>query len=63
MSVVAGDAGLEMDMLEDLETLQFEYGIQEEDRSWLYLLGRSHGLMTKACAHAAFFCKLLHNLR
>ncbi|TKC41242.1 hypothetical protein EI555_011459 [Monodon monoceros] len=52
-----------MDMLEDLETLQFEYGIQEEDHSWLYLLGRSHGLMTKACAHATFFCKLLHNLR
>ncbi|XP_057587467.1 NADP-dependent oxidoreductase domain-containing protein 1 [Hippopotamus amphibius kiboko] len=57
------DAGLEMDMLEDLETLQFEYGIQEEDCSWLYLLGRSHGLMTKACAHASFFCKLLRNLR
>nr|XP_030687749.1 NADP-dependent oxidoreductase domain-containing protein 1 [Globicephala melas] len=57
------DAGLEMDMLEDLETLQFEYGIQEEDHSWLYLLRRSHGLMTKACAHATFFCKLLHNLR
>ena len=50
-------------MLEDLETLQFEYGIQEEDHSWLYLLGRSHGLTTKACAHATFFCKLLHNLR
>ncbi|KAB1277667.1 Spermatogenesis-defective protein 39-like protein [Camelus dromedarius] len=57
------DAGLEMDMLEDLNSLQFEYGIQEEDRSWLYLLGRSHGLMIKACAHAAFFCKLLRNLR
>ncbi|XP_014414612.1 NADP-dependent oxidoreductase domain-containing protein 1 isoform X2 [Camelus ferus] len=52
-----------MDMLEDLKSLQFEYGIQEEDRSWLYLLGRSHGLMIKACAHAAFFCKLLRNLR
>lgn len=57
------DAGLEMDLLEDLETMKFESGIHEEDQSWLYLLGRSHGLMTKACAHATFFCKLLHNLR
>ncbi|KAI4583487.1 hypothetical protein MJG53_008700 [Ovis ammon polii x Ovis aries] len=52
-----------MDLLEDLETLKFESGIHEEDQSWLYLLGRSHGLMTKACAHATFFCKQLHNLR
>ncbi|XP_019662653.2 protein TMED8 isoform X1 [Ailuropoda melanoleuca] len=52
-----------MDMLGDLESLQFEYGIQEEDRSWLYLQGRSRGLMIKACAHATFFCKLLCNLR
>ena len=62
-SVTAVDAGLEMDLLEDLETLKFESGIHEEDQSWLYLLGRSHGLMTKACAHATFFCKLLHNMR
>lgn len=52
-----------MDMLGDLESLQFEYGIQEEDRSWLYLQGRSRGLTIKACAHAAFFCKLLCTLR
>uniref|UniRef100_A0A673TK96 NADP-dependent oxidoreductase domain-containing protein 1 n=1 Tax=Suricata suricatta TaxID=37032 RepID=A0A673TK96_SURSU len=52
-----------MDLLENLESLQFEYGIQEEDRSWLYLQGRSRGLMIKACAHATFFCKLLYNLR
>ncbi|XP_054422962.1 NADP-dependent oxidoreductase domain-containing protein 1 [Pteronotus mesoamericanus] len=52
-----------MDMLEDLESLQFEHGIEEEDRSWLYLQGRYHGLLMKACAHAAFFCKLLHTLR
>ncbi|XP_045863840.1 NADP-dependent oxidoreductase domain-containing protein 1 [Meles meles] len=57
--VLRGDGGLEMDMLGDLESLQFEYGIQEEDRSWLYLQGRSRGLTIKACAHAAFFCKLL----
>ncbi|OWK09688.1 hypothetical protein Celaphus_00005951, partial [Cervus elaphus hippelaphus] len=57
------DAGLEMDLLEDLETLKFESGIHEEDHNWLYLLGRSHGLMITACAHATFFCKLLHNLR
>lgn len=63
LSVTAGDGGLEMDMLGDLESLQFEYGIQEEDRSWLYLQGRSRGLMIKACAHATFFCKLLCNLR
>ncbi|XP_045307645.1 NADP-dependent oxidoreductase domain-containing protein 1 isoform X1 [Leopardus geoffroyi] len=58
-----GYGGLEMDLLEDLESLQFEYGIQEEDCSWLYLQGRSRGLVIKACAHATFFCKLLCNLR
>uniref|UniRef100_A0A8C3YUI5 NADP-dependent oxidoreductase domain-containing protein 1 n=1 Tax=Catagonus wagneri TaxID=51154 RepID=A0A8C3YUI5_9CETA len=52
-----------VDMLEGLETLQAEYGIPEEERSWLYLLGRSRGLMVEGCAHAAFFCKLLRNLR
>ncbi|XP_024423187.1 NADP-dependent oxidoreductase domain-containing protein 1 [Desmodus rotundus] len=52
-----------MDMLEDLESLQFEHGIKEEDRSWLYLQRRCQGLMIKGCAHATFFCKLLHNLR
>ncbi|XP_004682108.1 PREDICTED: NADP-dependent oxidoreductase domain-containing protein 1 [Condylura cristata] len=52
-----------MDLLEDLESLKFEYGIQEEDFSWLYLQGRYRGLVIKACAHATFFCKLLHKLR
>ncbi|XP_036887227.1 NADP-dependent oxidoreductase domain-containing protein 1 [Sturnira hondurensis] len=52
-----------MDMLEDLEFLQFEHGIEEENRSWLYLQHRCQGLMIKGCAHATFFCKLLHNLR
>ncbi|XP_033622591.1 NADP-dependent oxidoreductase domain-containing protein 1 isoform X2 [Fukomys damarensis] len=52
-----------MDILEDLQSLQFEYGISEEDRSWLYLRGRSRGLMIEACAHAVFFCKLFQNLR
>ncbi|XP_006864830.1 PREDICTED: NADP-dependent oxidoreductase domain-containing protein 1 [Chrysochloris asiatica] len=52
-----------MDMLEDLESLQFEYEIPEEDRTWLFLQGRSRGLMIEACAHATFFCKLFHNLR
>ncbi|XP_045418711.1 NADP-dependent oxidoreductase domain-containing protein 1 [Lemur catta] len=52
-----------MDLLEDLESLQFEYGIPEEDSSLLYLQGRYRGLMINACAHATFFCKLLCNLR
>ncbi|XP_005605436.1 NADP-dependent oxidoreductase domain-containing protein 1 isoform X1 [Equus przewalskii] len=60
---LVGDGGLEMDLLKDLESLQFEYGVQEEDHCWLYLQGRSRGLMIKACAHATFFCKLLCNLR
>ncbi|KAM5338068.1 NADP-dependent oxidoreductase domain-containing protein 1 [Glossophaga mutica] len=51
-----------MDMLEDLESLQFEQGIQEEDRSWLYLQNRCRGLLIKGCAHATFFCKLLCDL-
>ncbi|XP_037688140.1 NADP-dependent oxidoreductase domain-containing protein 1-like isoform X2 [Choloepus didactylus] len=52
-----------MDMLKDLESLQFEYGIPEENRTWLYLQGRSWGLMIEACAHATFFCKLFYILR
>ncbi|XP_004624779.1 NADP-dependent oxidoreductase domain-containing protein 1 [Octodon degus] len=52
-----------MDILEDLKSLQFEYGISEEDRSWLYLRGRSRGLMIEACAHAVFFCKVFRSLR
>ncbi|KAM5273592.1 NADP-dependent oxidoreductase domain-containing protein 1 [Ctenodactylus gundi] len=52
-----------MDELEDLKSLQFEYGISEEDRCWLYLLGRSRGLMIEAFAHAIFFCKLFCKLR
>ncbi|XP_070259606.1 NADP-dependent oxidoreductase domain-containing protein 1 [Myotis yumanensis] len=52
-----------MDMLKDLTSMQFEYGIEEEDRCWLYLQGRYQGRMIEACAHATFFCKLLHNLR
>lgn len=63
LSVTARDGGLGMDLLEGLESLEFEYGMEEEDRSWLYLQGRSRGLMIKACAHATFFCKLLCNLR
>ncbi|XP_006157146.2 NADP-dependent oxidoreductase domain-containing protein 1 [Tupaia chinensis] len=63
VSVTAGGGSLEMNLLEDLESLQFEYGIPEEDRTWLYLQGRSRGLMIEACAHAAFFCKLFRNLR
>lgn len=63
LSVAAGGGDLEMAMLEDLESLQFDYGMEEEDRSWLYLQGRFRGLMIKGCAHATFFCKLLRNLR
>lgn len=63
LSITARDGGLGMDLLEGLESLEFEYGMEEEDRSWLYLQGRSRGLMIKACAHATFFCKLLCILR
>jgi hypothetical protein len=59
----AGDGGLEMDILKGLESLQFAYGLPEEERFWLYLQSRSRGLMIEACAHAVFFCKLFHNLR
>nr|XP_040131939.1 NADP-dependent oxidoreductase domain-containing protein 1 isoform X2 [Ictidomys tridecemlineatus] len=52
-----------MDMLENLESLQFASEIPEEDRFWLYLQGRSRGLMIEACAHATFFCKVFYNLR
>ncbi|XP_073923562.1 NADP-dependent oxidoreductase domain-containing protein 1 [Castor canadensis] len=52
-----------MDILKGLESLQFAYGLPEEERFWLYLQSRSRGLMIEACAHAVFFCKLFHNLR
>ncbi|XP_048217796.1 NADP-dependent oxidoreductase domain-containing protein 1 [Perognathus longimembris pacificus] len=52
-----------MDILADLETLKFEYGIPEEERFWLYLQSRSRGLLLEACAHAVFLCKLLRHLR
>ncbi|EDL02931.1 NADP-dependent oxidoreductase domain-containing protein 1 [Mus musculus] len=51
-----------MEMLEDLESLRFEFGIPEEERYWLYLQGRYRGLMIKGCAHAAFFCKMFSTL-
>ncbi|KAM8780219.1 NADP-dependent oxidoreductase domain-containing protein 1 [Rhynchonycteris naso] len=54
---------MEMDMLDNLESLQFEQGMKEKDHGWMYLKGRYHGLTIKACAHATFFCKLLHHLR
>lgn len=63
VSVPAGDGGLEMDILDDLESLKFEYGIPEDERYWLYLQGRYRGLMIKGCAHAVFFCKLFCTLR
>ncbi|XP_023402187.1 NADP-dependent oxidoreductase domain-containing protein 1 isoform X1 [Loxodonta africana] len=60
---LGGDGHSEMDMLEDLETLQSEYALPEEERTWLFLKGRSRGLMVEACAHATFFCKLYRILR
>lgn len=65
LSVTAGIGALEVDMemLEDLESLRFEFGIPEEERYWLYLQGRYRGLMIKGCAHAAFFCKMFSTLR
>ncbi|XP_069884960.1 NADP-dependent oxidoreductase domain-containing protein 1 [Dipodomys merriami] len=51
-----------MDILVDLETLNFESGIPEEERFWLYLHSRSRGLIIEACAHAIFLCKLLRQL-
>lgn len=54
---------MELDILDDLESLKFEYGIPEDERYWLYLQGRYRGLMIKGCAHALFFCKLFCTLR
>ncbi|KAK7819937.1 hypothetical protein U0070_007629 [Myodes glareolus] len=54
---------MEIDILDDLESLKFEYGIPEDERYWLYLQGRYRGLMIKGCAHALFFCKLFCTLR
>ncbi|XP_038969263.1 NADP-dependent oxidoreductase domain-containing protein 1 isoform X2 [Rattus norvegicus] len=51
-----------MEMLDNLESMRFEYGIPEEERYWLYLQGRYRGLMVKGCAHAAFFCKMFYDL-
>ncbi|XP_072478458.1 NADP-dependent oxidoreductase domain-containing protein 1 isoform X2 [Notamacropus eugenii] len=52
-----------VDLMDNLPSLQFEQGVGEEDIPWLFLQSRSRGLMIQACAHAAFFCKLLQALR
>ncbi|XP_038624421.1 NADP-dependent oxidoreductase domain-containing protein 1 isoform X2 [Tachyglossus aculeatus] len=54
---------MEENILENLQSLQFEKGIREEERPLLFLLGRFRGLMLQACAHAVFFCKFLSALR
>ncbi|XP_001508731.2 NADP-dependent oxidoreductase domain-containing protein 1 [Ornithorhynchus anatinus] len=54
---------MEENILENLQSLQFEQGVGEEERPLLFLLGRFRGLMLQACAHAVFFCKLLRALR
>ncbi|XP_049626669.1 NADP-dependent oxidoreductase domain-containing protein 1 [Suncus etruscus] len=52
-----------MELLGNLKSLEFDYGIPEEDRGFLCLRNHSRGLTICACAHAVFFCKLLYNLR
>ncbi|XP_020841834.1 NADP-dependent oxidoreductase domain-containing protein 1 isoform X2 [Phascolarctos cinereus] len=52
-----------VDLMDNLKSLQFEQGVQEEETPWLFLQSRSRGLMIQACAHAAFFCRLLRALR
>ncbi|XP_074091742.1 NADP-dependent oxidoreductase domain-containing protein 1 [Macrotis lagotis] len=52
-----------VDLMDKLTSLQFERGIQKEELPWLFLQSRSRGLMIEACAHAAFFCRLLWALR
>ncbi|XP_027700684.1 NADP-dependent oxidoreductase domain-containing protein 1 [Vombatus ursinus] len=52
-----------VDLMNNLKSLQFEQGVREEETPWLFLQSRSRGLMIQACAHAAFFCRLLWALR
>ncbi|XP_074145995.1 NADP-dependent oxidoreductase domain-containing protein 1 [Sminthopsis crassicaudata] len=51
------------DLMDNLPSLKFEQGLQEEEIPWLFLQSRSRGLIIQACSHAAFFCRLLWVLR
>ncbi|CAM2116143.1 unnamed protein product [Caretta caretta] len=47
----------------NLKSFQSECAVEECKQSLLCLRSRCKGLMVNACAHAVFFCKLLHALR
>ncbi|XP_069064511.1 NADP-dependent oxidoreductase domain-containing protein 1 [Pleurodeles waltl] len=52
-----------LDITGDLKSFQFENGVDISHWHLLPLRERSKGLMVTACAHAVFFCKLLHSMR
>ncbi|XP_015206107.2 NADP-dependent oxidoreductase domain-containing protein 1 [Lepisosteus oculatus] len=51
------------DVTQNLHSLDFECGLSENEKQLLFLRARSNGLTLSACAHAAFFCKLLSSSR
>ncbi|KAM7164053.1 NADP-dependent oxidoreductase domain-containing protein 1 [Macrochelys suwanniensis] len=51
------------DIMVNLKSFQTERAVEERKQPLLCLRSRCKGLMVNACAHAVFFCKLLHALR
>ncbi|XP_069494096.1 NADP-dependent oxidoreductase domain-containing protein 1 [Ambystoma mexicanum] len=54
---------MSLDFTSDLRSFQFERGVDFSHQHLLPLRERSKGLMVTACAHAVFFCKLLHTMK
>ncbi|XP_053881281.1 NADP-dependent oxidoreductase domain-containing protein 1 isoform X1 [Malaclemys terrapin pileata] len=51
------------DIMVNLKSFQSEHAVEESEQPLLCLRSRCKGLMVNACAHAVFFCKLLHAVR
>ncbi|XP_074852812.1 NADP-dependent oxidoreductase domain-containing protein 1 isoform X2 [Carettochelys insculpta] len=51
------------DITVNLKSFQSEHAGEESEQPLSHLRSRCKGLMVNACAHAVFFCKLLHALR
>ncbi|XP_051775830.1 NADP-dependent oxidoreductase domain-containing protein 1 isoform X2 [Erpetoichthys calabaricus] len=51
------------DVAANLRTLDFESGLSVDERQFLFLRARASAKTICGCAHATFFCKLLHTVR
>uniref|UniRef100_A0A8C4VGE2 NADP-dependent oxidoreductase domain-containing protein 1 n=1 Tax=Gopherus evgoodei TaxID=1825980 RepID=A0A8C4VGE2_9SAUR len=52
-----------LDIMVNLKSFQSEHAVEKSEQPLLCLRSRCKRMMVNACAHAVFFCKLLHTLR